>query len=234
MTANLKTATRTRLGTRPARVLRMQGRIPVSLHGEGKEALFLTIDEHEFLTARRRHEHVFMLEFDGGGSDSVMVRELQWDPLGDSIVHVEFRRVDLTRETEATVPLEFIGHPKGGVLNHLVAQVTVAAIPSKIPDSIEVKVDAMELGHPLFARDLKLPEGVRLVTPGTVSVAVVVVVKEEVAAPVVAATPAEGDAAAATAAAGAAAPAGDKAGAPAKGAAPAKAAAPAKGGGKKE
>src|SRR5262249_50400455 len=166
MTANLKTTPRTRMGTRAARVLRIQGRIPVSLQGEGKEARLLTIDQHGFLTARRRHEHVFTLEFEDGGSDSVMVRELQWDPLGEDIVHVEFRRVDLTRETEAQVPLEFVGHPKGGVLNHLVAQVLVAAIPSKIPDSIEVKVDAMELGHPLFARDLKLPEGVRLVTPG--------------------------------------------------------------------
>jgi len=231
MTVNLKTAPRSRVGTRASRVLRMQGRIPVSLQGDGKDSQMLTIDQHEFLAARRAHEHVFTLEFEGGGSHSAMVRELHWDPLGEDILHVEFRRVDLTRETEAEVMLEFIGHPKGGVLNHLVAQVTVAAIPSKIPDVIEVKVDAMELGHPLYARDLKLPEGVRLVTPGTVSIAVVVVVKEEVAAPVAAAVPAEGEVAAAAPAAG------EKAGAPAageKGAAPAKAAAPAKGAPKKE
>src|SRR6185295_16440325 len=173
----------------------------------------LTIDEHEFLAARRAHEHVFTLEFEGGGSDSAMVRELHWDPLGEDILHVEFRRVDLTRETEAEVMLEFVGHPKGGVLNHLVALVKVAAIPSKIPDKIEVKVDAMELGHPLFASDLRLPPDVRLVTPGTTAIAVVVIVKEEVAAPVAAAVPAEGEAAAAAAAA---------AGAPAAAAAPEK------------
>jgi large subunit ribosomal protein L25 len=231
MTANLKTNIRQNLGTRPSRVLRMQGRIPASLQGEGKDALQLSIDEHEFLAARRHHEHVFMLELEGGGSDSAMVRELHWHPLGDSILHVEFRRVDLTRETEAEVMLEFIGHPKGGVLNHLVAQVTVAAIPSKIPDMIEVKVDAMELGHPLFARDLKLPEGVRLVTPEGTPIAVVVIVKEEVAAPV-AAAPVEGEAA--PAADKAAAP-GDKAAAPGdKAAAPAKAAAAPAKGGKKE
>lgn len=228
MTANLKTVLRPRLGTRPSRVLRMQGRIPASLQGDGKEALQLSIDEHEFLAARRHHEHVFMLELEGGQSDSAMVRELHWDPLGDTILHIEFRRVDLTRETEAEVMLEFVGHPKGGVLNHLVAQVTVAAIPSKIPDMIEVKVDAMELGHPLFARDLKLPAGVRLVTPEGTAIAVVVIVKEEVAAPV-AAAPVEGEAAAAAEKAAAPAAAGaEKAAAPAKAAA-----APAKGG-KKE
>lgn len=204
MTATLQTIPRPRLGSRSARLLRMQGRIPVSLQGDGKEALHLSIEEHQFLAARRHHEHVFTLEFSGGGNDSVMVRELQWDPLGDSIVHVEFRRVDLTRETEAEVPLEFVGHPKGGVLNHLLANVLVAAIPAKIPDSIEVKVDAMELGHPLFARDLVLPDGVRLVTPPATAIAVVVVVKEEVATPVAAAaTPAEGEAAPAAPAAAA-------------------------------
>jgi len=222
MTANLKTHPRPKAGTRPARILRLQGRIPVSLQGDGKASLQLTIEQEQFLEARRHHEHVFMLELEGGASDSAMVRELQWDPLGEQILHVEFRRVDLTRETEAEVMLQFVGHPKGGVLNHLVALVTVAAIPSKIPDHIEVNVDAMELGHPLFARDLKLPEGVRLVTPPQTAVAVVVIVKEEVAAPAAAAATPEGEAAApaATAAAPAAAgaeKAGEKAAAPAKG-----------------
>ena len=221
MTAKLKTQTRSKVGTRAARILRLQGRIPASLQGDGKPHVDLSIDEHEFLSARRHHEHVFTLEFDNGQSDSVMVKELHWHPLGDSIQHVEFRRVDLTRETEAEVMLEFIGHPKGGVLNHLVGHVVVAAIPSAIPDAIEVNVDAMELGKPLFARELKLPEGVRLVTNPNASIAVVVVVKEEAAAPV--AAPAEGAAPAAGApaapAAGAAAPAaGAKPAAPAKGA----------------
>jgi len=224
MTAKLKTQTRSKVGTRAARILRLQGRIPASLQGEGKPHVDLSIDEHEFLSARRHHEHVFTLEFDNGVSDSVMVKELHWHPLGDSIQHVEFRRVDLTRETEAEVMLLFIGHPKGGVLNHLVAHITVAAIPSKIPDAVEVNVDAMELGKPLFARELKLPEGVRLVTNPNASIAVVVVVKEEAAAPVAAAAEGAAPAAGADKAAAPAA-AGDKAAAPA-----AKAAAPAKGG----
>jgi len=211
MTATLKTQNRSKVGTRAARILRLQGRIPASLQGDGKPHIDLSIDEHEFLSARRHHEHVFELEFDNGMKDSVMVKELHWHPLGDSIQHVEFRRVDLTRETEAEVMLAFIGHPKGGVLNHLVAHVTVAAIPSKIPDAIEVNVDTMEIGKPLFARDLMLPEGVRLVTNPGASIAVVVVVKEEAAAPVAAAA----EAAAPVAGAEKGAAAGDKAAAPA-------------------
>jgi len=211
MTATLKFIPRSTLGSRSARVLRLQGRVPASLQGGGKDHLQLSIDDHEFRAARRHHEHVFSLEGDDGTAETAMVNELQWDALGEQIIHVEFRRVDLTQETESDVMLEFVGHPKGGVLNHLISEVTVAAIPSKIPDLIEVKVDAMELGHPLYARDLALPEGVRLVTPPGTPVAVVVVVKEEAATPAAGATPAEGEAA------------------PAAAAAPAPAAAPAKG-----
>ncbi len=213
MTAKLETTPREQVGTRAARKLRRAGRIPANLQGEGRENLDLTIDEHEFLAARRRHEHVFLLQRQGG-EDSVMIRELQWDPLGEEILHVEFRRVDLKRETEAEVELEFVGHPKGGVLNHLVTKVVVAAIPSRIPDVIEVKVDLMELGHPLFASDLKLPEGVRLVTPATVSIAVVTIVREEVpvAPAAAAAVPVEGEAAPAAEAAAPGAPAPGKGG----------------------
>ena len=55
MTATLQTTPRPRLGSRAARILRLQGRIPISLQGEGKEALHLSIDEHTFLAARRHH-----------------------------------------------------------------------------------------------------------------------------------------------------------------------------------
>jgi large subunit ribosomal protein L25 len=182
MTVTLQTLPRERVGTRPSRYLRLQGRIPATLQGEGKPHVDLSVEAHQLMAARRHHEHVFELAMPDGSTDSAMVRELQWDPMGDSILHIEFRRVDLTRETEGEVELEFVGHPKGGVLNHLVTHVTVSAIPSKIPEKIEVKVDSMEIGHPLHARDLPLPEGVTLVTEGDLSVAVVVTVREEAAA----------------------------------------------------
>ncbi len=182
MTATLHGILRDKLGSRWARRLRMQGRVPASIGGEGG-GLHLSLSQEEFIAARRHHEHVFSIEIEGGATETTMVRELQWDPFGEQVRHVEFRRVDLTRETEAEVELEFVGHPKGGVLNHLVTQVKVRAVPTKIPDSIEVPVGELELGHPLLAKDLRLPEGVKLVTGGDTAIAVVVTIKEEVAAP---------------------------------------------------
>ena len=184
MSATLKASQRDKLGSRWARRLRMQGRLPACVQGEGKHNLNIHIDEDEFLAARRHHEHLFDLEIENG-VETALIRELAWNSMGDRIVHVEFRRVVRGQKTEVEVELEFIGHPRGGVLNHLVTHVAVRALPTAIPDSIEVRVDELEIGHPIFARDLVLPEGVELDIDPETQVAVVSVVRaiEEEAAP---------------------------------------------------
>jgi len=180
MSATLKGSVRQKVGSRHARALRAGGKIPACIQGEGKPHANIAIDEHEFLAARRHHEHLFDIEVEGGAGEVALVQELQWDPFGETIVHVEFRRVVRGQKTEVEVGLEFVGHPKGGVLNHLVTHVTVLALPSQIPDSIEVKVDEMEPGDPIVAKDLRLPEGVELAMEPDTQVAVVVTVREEV------------------------------------------------------
>ena len=132
MSATLKAAARHKVGSRFARILRRQGRIPASIQGEHKDSVHVSIDETEFLAARRHHEHLFDLEIEGGANETAVVNELHWDPFGDSILHVEFRRVVRGQKTEVEVELEFIGHPKGGVLNHVMTHITVKELPSEI------------------------------------------------------------------------------------------------------
>ena len=165
MPATLNADLRAKLGTRDSKLLRLRGRVPASLQGEGKQSLHLSLDEDQFLAARRAHEHLFHIVLGQGAPESALVRELAWDAFGERIVHVEFRRVVLDRETEAEVELEFVGHPKEGVLQHLVAHVTIRALPLDIPDHIEVNVDGLEEGKPMTAKDLLLPKGVKLAIP---------------------------------------------------------------------
>ncbi len=180
MSATLKGQKRDRRGTRDARVLRARGRIPACIQGEGKENLNLSIEEHEFLAARRHHEHLFDIELEGGETETALIRELQWNSFGEKIIHVEFRRVVRGRKTEAEVELTFVGHPKGGILNHLMTHITIEALPSMIPDEIEVKVDGLEPGKPLCVKDLVLPEGVSVRDlPGDAQVATVSVPRDD-------------------------------------------------------
>ena len=173
MSATLQATPRTKLGSRSARYLRLAGRIPCSIQGEGKDNVAFSIDEREFLAARRNHEHLFDFEVEGGDDETGIVRELQWGPFSDRILHVEFRRVIRGKETEAEVEVEFRGMPKGGVLNTVTAHVTIRSIPSLIPDSLLAKVDALEEGSSLQAKDLELPEGVKLACDPDLVVAIV-------------------------------------------------------------
>ena len=200
----LQTVLREKKGTRHARALRAQGRIPSSLLSDGQSpSVEFSIAAHEFMTARRHHVHVFELDL-GGSTETALVRELQWDTFGEAVLHVEFKRVRTDVETEAEVELEFTGHPKGGMLNHLVTHVTVRCIPTLIPDSIEVPVGHLEQGGLIHARELKLPEGVLLAIPQDTPVANSVAIKVvEVAA---AEAPAAAEAAPAAPAAPAAEP----------------------------
>ena len=167
----LKATKRDKLGTRATKKLRLQGQIPCCLQGSGKPNFDFSIDEREFMALRRAHEHVFDFEVDGGGEETALVRELQWDTIGERILHVEFRRVIRGQKTEVEVEIHFEGHPKGGVTNHLVTHVTILALPRNIPDHLELNVDGLEPGHTLHASDLVLPEGVELAVDPELAVA---------------------------------------------------------------
>lgn len=157
-------ATPRKPGTRQAKKLRLQGKIPVSIQGEGKPHADLAIDEAIFMAARRHHEHLFDVEVEGGDNELVLVRELQWDTTVERILHVEFRRVVRGQKTEVEVTLHFEGVPKGGVTNQMESSIMLLALPSEIPDGIVVKMGEFEPGHTVHAGDLTLPEGVELAT----------------------------------------------------------------------
>lgn len=180
MSDQLTAAVREKLGSRPSKYLRLQGRIPCSLQGEGKGNLDFSIDSAEFASARRRHVHLFDLAVGDAAPEPAMVRELQYDAMGDHIIHVEFLRVVRGQKTETEVELEFVGHPSGGVLNHLLTHITISCLPSQIPDSIEVKVAGMEPGTALHMSEIELPEGAEHVMDAETIVATVNIVRADV------------------------------------------------------
>ena len=152
---------RNEVGSRSARKLRAYGRMVASLQAdEGHEHVNVHFDEASFHRLRRGHVHLFDLEF-GGKSEAAIVNELQWDAFGDTLYHVEFKRVVRGQKTESEVSLKFRGTP-AGVLTHDLNEVTILCLPSAIPDAIIVNVDGLEPGTHVKAKDVVLPEGVEL------------------------------------------------------------------------
>jgi len=176
----LKAELRAQLGSRAARALRAEGRIPVSMNADSTHGhVDLSIEEHNYMATRRRHIHLYEIEF-GGSREMAVVRELQWNTFGEQIVHIDFKRVQRDVKTESEVELEFTGHPKGGLLNHIYTHVTVTCLPMDIPDSIEVPVGGLDTGGSILAKDLVLPAGVEIHLPPETKIAVVVAAKVEV------------------------------------------------------
>lgn len=168
----LTAESREKVGTRPSRALRSEGRIPANLQADADNAhVDFSINENEFLASRRRHVHLYDIEL-AGGKHSAVVRELQWDTFGDKIIHVEFRRVTRGVELESEVELQAVGQA-AGVVNLIVGQLTIKSIPSKIPDKLEISVAGLEEGSTLKASEVEMPDGVTLVTDGDVDVVTV-------------------------------------------------------------
>ncbi len=177
--ATLKAVVRDKVGSRDARNLRSEGRLPCSLQADqDHEHINFPIDQAEFLTSRRAHAHLYDLEM-GGQMHSAVVRELQYDSLGSDIIHVEFKPVTRGVVTEAEVELTFVGNVTDGVLNHHVTHITIECLPSQIPDEIEVKVEGLTAGTHIKASELVLPEGSKLAIDPDTEIAVVSVPRAE-------------------------------------------------------
>ncbi len=181
--ATLQAVLRDKVGSRDARKLRSEGRLPCSLQADkDHEHVNFHIDLSEFLTTRRAHAHLYDLEM-GSQTQAAVVRELQYDSLGSGIIHVEFKPVTRGVATEAEVELSFVGNVVDGVLTHNVTHITVECLPSQIPDNIEVKVEGLTAGTHIKASDLVLPEGIKLAIEPDTEIAVVSVPRAETPEP---------------------------------------------------
>lgn len=149
-------------GTRPAFNLRRDGRLPAVVYGEGGETVAITIEAHAFENLLRHHERVLDIEL-GGKVQQVLVHELQWDHLGDHLMHVDFLRASHGKQVEVEVVLEFVGHPKGTPRGEFVKnlqELQIRCTPRSIPEHIAVHIHDLDVGDSLHVRDLEMPEGV--------------------------------------------------------------------------
>ncbi len=184
--AVLKASKREAFGTRKVKPLRAAGMIPGIVYGHNEPPLPITLSAHDVSVALAHGER--LLELDVAGQvQNVLVKEVQYDPMGQEILHMDLTRVDLDERVEVTVPIVLRGTPAGaadgGVLHQVSAEVTVECTVRAIPEEIRMSVAEMKIDDVLYMRDLPLTEGAVLVDDGETLVATVSVVKEEVEAP---------------------------------------------------
>lgn len=197
-------------GKGAARKLRVAGQVPAILYGRGAAPLSLVVNQLALDKVVHKSANA-LLDLKGPKQVEgkiVLLKALQRDPVRRALIHADFLVVDPNRPIEVSVPLHFVGKPKGleqgGVLEPLIRVLEIKVLPLQIPDSIDIDVSALEVGHSIHVRDIPLPTGAELKDDPEQTVVHVIIPRMEVEAPV-AAAPAEGEAAAEGAAAPAAA-----------------------------
>ena len=163
----LKITARTReeRGSAASRRLRRAGEVPGILAGLGMDPVSLAVGAHEFDKIYRSGAQLVTMDLDSEEVE-VLVRDIQWSPMGDKMLHVDFDRVKRGQKIEVEIALEFFGEPagaaEGGVFQVHVPGIKVECLPRAIPDMIEIDVTELEVGDEVRAKDIKLPDGVAL------------------------------------------------------------------------
>jgi large subunit ribosomal protein L25 len=164
----LKAEARKHTGTRIVQKMREQGKIPAIIYGHKEEPMAISLDAHSFIEALH-HGHRLIDIQTGSKKEKALIKELQYDHLGKNVIHADLMRVDVTEIVKVTVPIEIKGAAKGlqegGIVELHTNRVDVECLVSDIPEKIIVLVKDMGIGDAIHARDIELPENVKLAIP---------------------------------------------------------------------
>lgn len=153
-------------GTSRARRLRASGVIPAVLYGHGQESLSLSVPADEIQSVIRHGSHIVDLK--GAVSESALIREVQWDPFGMNVLHIDLTRVKAGELVELTVPVELRGDApgvkQGGIVKQQLHKIDISCPVTSVPDKLVVSVNELGLSESITAAQLELPEGGKLVT----------------------------------------------------------------------
>ena len=158
-------------GKEVAKKLRRDGKVPAVVYGGHRDPVAIAVDRKSVSELIKKSEHgirsVFLLKMaDSDQQRHAMIKELTINPISRKMTHIDFVRVVMDEMVKVTVPVHVtgtaIGVKEGGLLDFQVRDLHVECLPNAIPDSIDVDVTALAHHEYLRVKDLKLPEGVKV------------------------------------------------------------------------
>jgi large subunit ribosomal protein L25 len=184
----LKACIRNESGKGPARRYRKKELIPAVFYGRGQDATHLSVNAADLLKIiKEKKKNIFiklLIEGDKSSEKLSLMKELQIEPVSRRFYHVDFYEIRMDRKLTLEIPLRFSGIPvgvqNGGELQHLKRNLKVTCLPSDLPDFIDLDVSVLDIGNSIKVQDIKVPEGITVLDPGDVGVAMVAIVKVSV------------------------------------------------------
>lgn len=170
--------------------LRAEGKSPATVYGPGSDPVAITVNPREItkiLQSSTGHNTIFNLDIAGKETTPVMIIDWQRHPVREHLLHIDFKRIDLTKRIQVKVPVHTTGDPKGvklqgGVYDVVTREVEVDCLPDEIPESYIIDVAELMIGQSIRAGDIPLQGSVKLISAEDLVISHVTALKAEEAA----------------------------------------------------
>ncbi|MFH0874053.1 MAG: 50S ribosomal protein L25 [Candidatus Komeilibacteria bacterium] len=167
--------------------LRAAKKIPGIIYGHGTEPLTIAVDYLAFsrLVTQAGESSLVTMEIPGVEPFSVLIKDVQYDPVKDRVIHFDLHRIRMDEEVKAEVKLVFVGESPavkemGANLVTNMDHVRVECLPKDLPHELSVDLSGLkEIGDAISIADLKIPTGVKVVDEAELTIVSVMHVKEE-------------------------------------------------------
>jgi len=178
----LSAETRERAGKGASRAIRREGRVPAVIYGQKQEPLSIHIEEKalvKMLNTGHFMNSVVMIEA-GGEATRTLPKDVQFHPVTDRPLHVDFLRISEHATVHVNVPVHFTdeeaspGIKRGGVLNIVVHDLELVVDAAEIPDEISISLAGLEVGDTIHLSQVKLPGGAQPVGDAELTIATIV------------------------------------------------------------
>jgi large subunit ribosomal protein L25 len=166
---SLSAEPRERVGKGAARAMRRAGRVPAIVYGDKKEPVLISLEPRELGRALARpgfFAHLIDVKLDGT-THRTLPRDVQYHPVTDAPLHIDFLRVGAGAQVTVAVPVVFINHERapglrrGGILNIVRHGIEVVCSVDSIPERIVVDLDGLDIGDSIHIAAVQIPEGAR-------------------------------------------------------------------------
>jgi large subunit ribosomal protein L25 len=188
--STLNVLKRKRMGKSGAREIRKEGNIPAVLYGKGTDTISLVINPSELKEAlsTAAGENTLLEICVKDGEEDIkklsLLREIQYDFLTSKPIHLDFQALDMNQKITVSVPVQIegksIGVKEGGILEEILREISVECLPIDIPNSFNVDVSELEVGHSIHVNILEIKEGISILHEPEDTIVTVLAPKVEV------------------------------------------------------
>jgi large subunit ribosomal protein L25 len=171
-TTTINVELRKDVGKGASRRLRREGKVPAVIYGGGKDPVSLTLQLNDLLHATENeafYASILEIKVDEKTTQQAVVRDMHRHPFKPIIMHIDFFRVSAEEVLKMLVPVHFVGEEdspagktSGVVIQHLITEVEISALPKDLPEFVDIDLSEMNAGDAVMLSDVQLPEGVEI------------------------------------------------------------------------